>query len=76
MELTPSFYRPFVVVVRLKWDAVHLWENTVYTVNGTNVDRTSVRSCVLSIFIDLISYGQVQGLDIIIITQRDGPNSF
>lgn len=42
----------------------------------TNTDRTSVRNCVLSVLTDLISCGQVQGWDIIIIMQRDGPNSF
>lgn len=43
--------------------------------DGTNTEETSVRNCVLSVFTDLSSFGQVQGLDIIIIMQRDCPNS-
>lgn len=41
-----------------------MFGKTIYSVNGTNIDRMSI-----SVFTDLISYGQVQGLHIIIIMQ-------
>lgn len=60
MELSPSFYLPYVVVVTLMGQCLCSGKHFIYSVNGTNIARRS-----MSVFAELFSCSQVQGLDIL-----------